>query len=80
MSGSPGVTGPGTEVQGEPEVVALERQRVLTLLEPVADVDAAGLGELYPIDLLPAPSYSAEQLQGLSLIQDSALALNETEL
>lgn len=88
-SGSPGVSGPSAPVSGgpstpvgdgEPEPVALERQRVLALLEEVEGADAARLAELYPVETAAAPTYEAEQLLGLPLIQGSPLALNEAEL
>jgi hypothetical protein len=72
---------PGTPTeQVEPESLALERQRVLSLLDEVAGVDAAGLEQRYPASFADAPTYDAESLQGLSLIQASTLALNDAEL
>lgn len=80
-SGSSSVSGPSTPVvEAEPETVALERQRVLTLLDDVKGVDAEALGKLYPAASEAAPSYQADQLLGLPLIQGSQLALNEDEL
>src|SRR3954469_20607133 len=69
---------PGTPTEGsEPDSVARERQRVLSLLEDVEGVDGAGLAQRYPVSFATAPTYRAESLQGLSLIQRSTLALNE---
>lgn len=75
------VPDPGTPTeQVEPDSLALERQRVLSLLDEVAGVDAAGLQQRYPASFADAPTYDPESLRGLSLIQASTLALNETEL
>jgi hypothetical protein len=75
------VPDPGAPTEpGEPESVQLERQRVLSLLDEVAGVDPAGLTERYPAAFAETPSYRAESLQGLDLIQASSLALNATEL
>lgn len=80
-SGSGNVVGPSTAVTSdEPESVKLERQRVLGLLDAVADVDGDGLAAQYPTSFEPAPTYDTASLQGLSLIQASPLALNDAEL
>lgn len=79
--GSGSVSGPSSPVVGnEPESVQLERQRVLGLLDGVAELDAGGLQERYPTGFEPAPSYDTDALQGLPLIQASPLSLNDAEL
>ena len=66
--------------QTEPESLSIERQRVLSLLGDVEDVDATGLAQRYPARFASAPTYDPKSLQGLPLIQASALALNDVEV
>jgi hypothetical protein len=72
---------PGEPVAiAEPNSVKEERAALGTVLDGARGLTAEGLLGNYRTPFQPAPSYERDAVAGLSLIQASKLALNESEL